>query len=78
MIGLQTLKNDNLKDLIQRYQLGTDVQLDYDSTQLKEFGSYYKKFETNIGKGFIVARQDRSSIFPLGILQMIQKVINEQ
>lgn len=75
----QTLKNDNLKDLIQRYQLGTDVRLDYDSTKLKEFGSYYKKFETNIGKGFVIAKQDRSSIFSLGYFtDDPQKVINEQ
>ena len=60
-------------------QLGTDVRLDYDSTKLKEFGSYYKKYETNIGKGFVIAKQDRSSIFSLGYFtDDPQKVINEQ
>ncbi len=75
----QTLKNDNLKDLIQRYQLGTEVQLDYDSTKLKGFGSHYKKYETNLGKGFVIARQDRSSIFSLGYFtDNPKKVIDEQ
>ena len=75
----QTLKNENLKDLIQRYQLGTVVQLDYDPIKLKEFGSYYKKYETNLGKGFVIARQDRSSIFSLGYFtDDPQKIVDQQ
>lgn len=61
----QTLKNDNLRNLIQGYQLGAIVQLDSNATKLKGFGSHYKKYETDSGKGFIIARQDRSSIFSL-------------
>lgn len=62
----QTLKNENLKDLIHLYQLGSIINLDYNETKLDGYGAYYKKYETSLGTGFIIARQDRSSTFSLG------------
>ena len=40
--------------------------MDYNETKLDGYGAYYKKYETSLGTGFIIARQDRSSTFSLG------------
>ena len=74
----QTLKNDNLKDIIQQYELGSIVNLDYESTKLEDFGAYYKKYETSLGLGFIIARQDRSSTFSLGYFTNDPKIVIDE
>jgi len=65
----QALKREKIENEIRSWGIGNIVSIDNKESKLEGFnGVYYKKYETTLGKGFLVTRQFKSNIFALGYL----------
>ena len=67
--AIQALKRQSIEQEIRDWGIGNIVHIDNKETKLNGFnGVYFKKFETSLGKGFLVTNQLRNHIWALGYL----------
>ena len=78
--AIQALKRDRMENEIRYWNIGTIKHIDNQPIKLEGFnGVYYKKFETSMGKGFLVTSQIHNHIFALGyLLESTTKSFDEQ